>query len=161
MSRKDGKVCIWIGGAGRRKTVGTVTTWGSTTRKVLPLRDHLIAEKITCVVTQATGGWKPFYSLLEDRAGAQVMLVKARHVKALPGCKTDVSDATWLAQLLSRGGLFVPLHQSGNCGISHAPARRSSGNGAGKSVQRLEQLPEQSGIKPSAVATEIVGVPGG
>jgi transposase len=54
--------------------------------------------------------WKPFYYLLED-AGFEVMLVNARHVKNLPGRKTDVADATWLAQLGAHGlvrGSFVP-----------------------------------------------------
>ena len=55
--------------------------------------------------------WKPFYYLLEDLPGVQVMLVNARHVKNLPGRKTDVADATWLAQLGAHGlvaGSFVP-----------------------------------------------------
>ena len=54
--------------------------------------------------------WKPFYYLLED-AGFEVMLVNARQVKNLPGRKSDVSDATWLAQLGAHGlvrGSFVP-----------------------------------------------------
>ena len=57
VSKMDAKVCIRIAGAGRRKTVETVTTWGSTTRQVLALRDHLTAEKITCVVMEATGDY--------------------------------------------------------------------------------------------------------
>ena len=70
---------------GRRKTVETVTTWGSMTNQILALREHLVAEQVTCVVMEATGDyWKPFYYLLED-AGFEVMLVNARHVKNLPG----------------------------------------------------------------------------
>ena len=61
---------------------------------------------------EATGDyWKPFYYLLEDLPGVQVLLVNARHVKNLPGRKTDVADATWLAQLGAHGlvaGSFVP-----------------------------------------------------
>jgi len=55
--------------------------------------------------------WKPFYYLLEDLSGVEVMLVNARHVKNLPGRKTDVADATWLASLGAHGlvrGSFVP-----------------------------------------------------
>ena len=67
------------------------------TSQILALRDHLIAERITCAVMEATGDyWKPFYYLLED-AGFDVLLVNSRHVKYLPGRKTDVADATWLA----------------------------------------------------------------
>jgi len=77
------------------RTQETVTTWGSTTNRILGLREHLIAERVTCAVMEATGDyWKPFYYLLED-AGLEVVLVNARHVKNLPGRKTDVSDATW------------------------------------------------------------------
>jgi len=81
------------------------------TSQILALRDHLIAERITCAVMEATSDyWKPFYYLLED-AGFDVLLVNARHVKNLPGRKTDVADATWLAQLGAHGlvrASFVP-----------------------------------------------------
>jgi transposase len=111
ISKRDAKVCVRVAGAGRRKTVETVTTWGSMTSQILALREHLIAERITCAVMEATGDyWKPFYYLLED-AGFDVLLVNARHVKNLPGRKTDVSDATRLAQLDAHGlvrGAFVP-----------------------------------------------------
>jgi transposase len=92
VSKKDAKVCVRVAGAGRRKTTETVTTWGSTTNQVLALREHLIAQRVTCAVMEATGDyWKPFYYLLED-AGFEVMLVNARHVKNLPGRKSDVSE---------------------------------------------------------------------
>jgi transposase len=111
ISKKDAKVCVRVAGAGRRKTVETVTTWGSMTRQILALRDHLAAEQVTCVVMEATGDyWKPFYYLLED-AGFELMLVNARQVKNLPGRKSDRSDAAWLAQLGAHGlvrGSFVP-----------------------------------------------------
>jgi hypothetical protein len=67
ISKKDAKVCVRVAGAGRRKTVETVTTWGSTTNQILALRDHLAAEQVSCVVMEATSDyWKPFYYLLED-----------------------------------------------------------------------------------------------
>jgi transposase len=106
-------------GGGRRKTVETVRTWGSTTNAVLALREHLINEQVTLVVMEATGDyWKPFYYLLED-ADFEVMLVNARQVKNLPGRKSDVSDAAWLAQLGAHGlvrGSFVPRPRSDSCG---------------------------------------------
>ena len=112
ISKKDAKVCVRINGAGRRKTSEAVTTFGATTRQIIALRDHLAAQQVTCVVLEATGDyWKPFYYLLEDLPGVEVMLVNARHVKNLPGRKTDVADATWLAQLGAHGlvrGSFVP-----------------------------------------------------
>jgi len=69
------------------KTVETVTTCGSMTNQVMALREHLIAEQVTCAVMEATGDyWKPFDYLLED-AGFEVMLVNARHVKNLPAAR--------------------------------------------------------------------------
>ena len=112
IAKRDAKVCIRLAGSGRRRTVETVTTWGATTRQILALREHLVAERVTCIVMEATSDyWKPFYYLLEDLVGVEVMLVNARHVKNLPGRKTDVADATWLAQLGAHGlvrGSFVP-----------------------------------------------------
>jgi transposase len=86
-----------------RSGPGIGPTWGSTTNQVLALRDHLVTARVTCAVMEATSDyWKPFYYLLED-AGFELMLVNARHVKNLPGRKSDVSDATWLAQLGAHG----------------------------------------------------------
>ena len=91
ISKKDAKVCVRINGAGRRKTSETVTTFGATTRQIMSLRDHLAAQQVTCVVMEATSDyWKPFYYLLEDLPGVEVMLVNARHVKNLPGRNTDL-----------------------------------------------------------------------
>ncbi len=163
VSKKDAKVCVRVAGAGRRKTVETVTTWSSMTSGVLALRDHLAAERVTCVVMEATGDyWKPFYYLLEDLPGVEVMLVNARHVKNLPGRKTDVNDATWLAQLGAHGlvrGSFVPpepIRQLRDL----TRARTGITRERGREVQRLEKLLEDAGIKLSAVASDIVGVSG-
>ena len=162
ISKKDAKVCVRIAGAGRRKTVETVTTWSSMTNQILALRDHLIAEQVTCAVMEATGDyWKPFYYLLED-AGFEVVLVNARHVKNLPGRKTDVSDATWLAQLGAHGlvrGSFVPpepIRQLRDL----TRARTAITRERGREAQRLEKLLEDAGIKLSAVASDVLGVSG-
>ena len=56
ISKKDAKVCVRVAGPGRRKTVETVTTWSSMTSQILALREHLIAERITCAVMEATIG---------------------------------------------------------------------------------------------------------
>lgn len=75
MSKRDAKVCVRVAGKGRRATQQTVTTWGATTNDVLGLREHLIAERVTLAVMEATGDyWKPFYYLLEE-AGFEVVLV--------------------------------------------------------------------------------------
>ena len=148
ISKKDAKVCVRLAGAGRGKTTETVTTWGSTTSQVLALRDHLVAARVTCAVLEATGDyWKPFYYLLED-AGFELMLVNARQVKNLPGRKSDVSDATWLAQLGAHGlvrGSFVPpepIRQLRDL----TRARTAITRERGRETQRLEKLLEDAGI---------------
>jgi transposase len=163
ISKKDAKVCVRIAGAGRRKTVEAVTTWGSMTSQILALRDHLAAQQVTCVVMEATSDyWKPFYYLLEDLPGVEVLLVNARHVKTLPGRKTDVADATWLAQLGAHGlvrGSFVPpaeIRQLRDLTRTRTAVTRERA----REAQRLEKLLEDAGIKLSAVASDILGVSG-
>ena len=163
ISKKDAKVCVRLAGSGRRKTVETVTTWGATTRQILALREHLVGERVTCVVMEATSDyWKPFYYLLEDLCDVEVMLVNARHVKNLPGRKTDVADATWLAQLGAHGlvrGSFVPpapVRQLRDLTRTRTAVTRERG----REIQRLEKVLEDAGIKLSSVASDITGVSG-
>ena len=162
VSKRDAKVCVRVAGRGRRKTVETVQTWASTTNAILRLREHLIAEQVTLVVMEATGDyWKPFYYLLED-AGFEVMLVNARQVKNLPGRKSDVSDATWLAQLGAHGlvrGSFVPPAPIREL-RDLTRARTMMTRERGREIQRLEKLLEDAGIKLSSVASDITGVSG-
>jgi len=162
VSKRDAKVCVRIAGAGRAGATSTVTTWGSVTNQVLALREHLIGEQVTLVVMEATGDyWKPFYYLLED-AGFEVLLVNARHVKNLPGRKTDVSDAAWLAQLGAHGlvrGSFVPpepVRQLRDLTRTRTTIVRERA----REIQRLEKLLEDAGIKLSSVASDISGVSG-
>jgi len=64
ISKKDAKVGVRIQASGGKRTVSTVTTWGSMTNQVLALREHLLAEQVTCVVMEATGDyWRPFCQL--------------------------------------------------------------------------------------------------
>jgi transposase len=162
ISKRDAKVCVRVPGSGRRKAEETVTTWLSVTNQVLALREHLIAERVTLVVMEATGDyWKPFYYLLED-GPFEVMLVNARHAKNLPGRKTDVSDAAWLAQLgahgLVRGSLVPPepVRQLRDLTRTRTAVTRERT----REVQRLEKLLEDAGMKLSSVATDIIGVSG-
>jgi len=162
VSKRDAKVCVRVAGAGRRKTVETVRTWGATTNQVLALRDHLVAEQVSLVVMEATSDyWKPFYYLLED-AGFELMLVNARHVKNMPGRKTDVTDAAWLAQLGAHGlvrASFVPpgpIRELRDLTRARVMLTRERG----REIQRLEKLLEDAGIKLSSVATDITGVSG-
>lgn len=87
-----------------------MTTCGATTKQILQLREVLEREHVTTVVMEPTSDyWKPFYYLLEETL--PVMLVNAKAARNIPGRKTDVSDAAWLAQLGAHGLLrasFVP-----------------------------------------------------
>jgi len=160
VSKRDAKVCVRVAGVGRAGATSTVTTWGAVTNRVLALREHLIAAQVTLVVMEATGDyWKPFYYLLED-GPFEVMLVNARHVKNLPGRKTDVSDAAWLAQLGAHGlvrGSFVPpepIRQLRDLTRTRTTLVRERA----REIQRLEKLLEDAGIKLSSVASDITGV---
>lgn len=161
VSKKDAKVCIRVQGQGRRGTSTTVSTWGSTTGEILALREHLIAEQVSCVVIESTSDyWKPFYYLLED--GLDVMLVNAKAARNVPGRKTDVSDAAWLADLGAHGLLrasFVPPEPI-RVLRDLTRARTTITRARTKEIQRLEKLLEDTGIKLSAVISEIVGVSG-
>jgi transposase len=107
-SKKDAKVCVRVQGEGRRRASSTVTTWGATTSQILALREHLIAAQVTCVVIESTSDyWKPFYYLLDDEL--DLMLVNASRVRNVPGRKTDVSDAAWLADLGAHGLVTASL----------------------------------------------------
>ena len=161
ISKKDAKCCVRIQGSGSRRTTSTVTTWGAMTNQILALREHLLEQKVTVVVMEATSDyWRPFYYLLEDHM--QVMLVNARDVKNVPGRKTDVSDATWLADLGAHGlvrASFVPPAPIREL-RELTRTRTTTTQERTREIQRLEKLLEDAGIKLSSVATDITGVSG-
>jgi transposase len=160
-SKKDAKVSVRIQGQGRRAKSETVTTWGATTNQILALREHLVAAKVTCVVIESTSDyWKPFYYLLDEEL--DVILVNAKSVRSLPGRKTDVSDAAWLADLGAHGlvrASFVPpppIRALRDLTRTRTVITRERT----REVQRLEKLLEDAGIKLSSVASDITGVSG-
>jgi transposase len=92
--------------------VSRVRQFGTFTASLRELRDWLISEGVTQVAMEATGVyWKPVWHVIEAATGLELMLVNAHAVKNMPGRKTDVADAVWLAQLCECGLLrpsFVP-----------------------------------------------------
>ena len=159
VSKKDAKVCVRVQGQGRRGTSTTVSTWGSMTGEVLALREHLIAEQVSCVVIESTSDyWKPFYYLLEE--ALDVMLVNAKAARNVPGRKTDVSDAAWLADLGAHGLIGASFVPPAPIRVLRdlTRARTTITRARTKEIQRLEKLLEDAGIKLSAVASNIVGV---
>ena len=162
LSKADAKVCVRVVEPGTRRARETITTWSSMTVNVLALREHLIAERVSCVVMEATGDyWKPFYYVLED-GPFEVKLVNAHEAKNVPGRKTDVSDAAWLARLGAHGlvrASFVPpepIRQLRDLTRTRTAITRERT----REAQRLEKVLEDAGIKLSVVASEITGASG-
>lgn len=162
LSKKDAKVCLRVVPPGRARAVSEVSTWSSMPADVLALREYLIEQRVTCAVMEATGDyWKPFYYVLED-AGFEVMLVNAHDAKNVPGRKTDVSDAVWLAQLGAHGLLrasFVPpapIRALRDLTRTRTAITRERV----REVQRLEKVLEDAGIRLSVVVSDITGTTG-
>ncbi|MFA3843372.1 IS110 family transposase [Streptomyces aureus] len=160
ISKRDAKVCVRTPSPRRKGTfTNQTTTFATTTNAILDLREHLLGAEVTLVVIEATGDyWKPFYYLLAEELN--VVLVNARQVKNLPGRKTDVSDAAWLAQLGSHGlvrASFVPPQPVREL-RDLTRARTQLTRERAQVVQRLEKLLEDAGIKLSAVVSDLMGV---
>src|ERR1044071_2095332 len=99
--KKTAVACLVAPGT-RGEPVRQVRTFATMTADLLALGDWLAANGVTHVALESTGVyWKPFWNLLEDRFA--LLLVNAQHVKQVPGRKTDVTDAEWLADLLRHG----------------------------------------------------------
>lgn len=161
ISKRDAKVCVRTPGPRSNTFQKQLSVHGAMHHDVQALGDHLLVEQVTLVVMEATGDyWKPFLYGLEDKLN--VMLVNARHAKNLPGRKTDVSDAQWLAELAAHGlvrGSFIlpwPIRQLRDLTRQRTllTAERS------RETQRLEKLIESTGIKYSSIATRTLGVSG-
>ena len=114
----------------RAKRSELCAEFSTMTAELLALRDWLLGLGVTHVAMEATGVyWKPVYYLLED--DFELLLVNARHVKQVPGHKTDVSDAAWLCQLAQAGLLrssceLRAAHADPCASQPHAIARRRS-----------------------------------
>jgi transposase len=159
ISKRDAKVCLRVPGKRAGTYTSTVTTWGATTSQILELRDFLEHEHVTTVVMEATSDyWKPFFYILEETL--PVILVNAKAARNIPGRKTDVSDAAWLAQLGAHGLLrasFVPPEPIREL-RDLTRARSIATRDRTREIQRLEKFLEGSGIKLSSVVSELTGV---
>jgi transposase len=139
-----------------------VRTFGTMTRHLVALREWLRQAEVTHVAMESTGVfWKPVYNVLEGHF-AQVVLVNAQHVKNVPGRKTDVGDAEWIAQLLQCGLLrasFVPAR--GLRELRELTRHRTQLTQQQAAVaNRIHKVLEDANIKLAAVATDILGVSG-
>jgi transposase len=139
-----------------------VRTFKTTTTELLALSDWLAAEKCTHIAMEATGVyWKPVWHILSD-ADFSLVLANAAHVKNVPGRKTDVNDATWLADLLAHGlirGSFVPDQQTQEMrGLLRT--RKQLTRERSRHVQRLQKTLEDANIKLDSEISDIMGLSG-
>src|SRR3990172_2897840 len=152
--------CVRVPGLGGRREQH-VEEFKTTVAGLLTLRDWLTAHRVSAVAMEATGVyWKPVWAILEDEFDC--LLVNARHVKQVPGRKTDVSDAAWLCQLLEAGLLrrsFVPPKPIR--ALRNVTRYRKAQIGERqREANRLHKILEDTGIKLDCVASDILGVSG-
>lgn len=138
-----------------------ICTFGTMTHDLLALSDWLREAEVTHVAMESTGVyWKPVYNLLE--AEFEVLLVNAKHIKQVPGRKTDVKDAQWIAELLQHGLLkasFIPpapqraLRDLVRYRIQLTQERT-------REVNRIQKVLEDANLKLGSVASNVLGVSG-
>ena len=143
------------------ETERAIRTFGTMTGDLLELADWLAAAGCTHVAMESTGVyWKPIWNLLEETF--ELLLVNPRHIKAVPGRKTDVADAEWIADLLRHGllqGSYVPdrpqreLRELTRYRSALVRERTAEAN-------RLQKTLEGANVKLAAVATDILGKSG-
>ena len=138
-----------------------VREFKTTVGGLLVLHDWLTAHGVTHVAMEATGVyWKPVWAILED--DFECILVNARHVKNVPGRKTDVKDAEWLCQLLEAGLLrasFVPPKPIRTL-RNLTRYRKTQIADRQREANRLHKILEDTGIKLGCVASDILGKSG-
>ena len=144
-----------------KKAKNEVRSFGTTTSALLELSDWLSAHDVRHVVMESTGVyWKPVWHMLA--ADFELLLANASHVKSVPGRKTDVKDAQWLADLLAHGlveGSFVPDAPIGEL-RDLVRTRKQVVRERGRHVQRLQKVLEDANIKLSSYISDITGVSG-
>jgi transposase len=139
-----------------------VRTFETTTKGLLTLADWLAAERCTHVAMEATGVyWKPVWHILSDD-DFELLLANAKHVKNVPGRKTDVNDATWLADLLAHGLIRASFVPDAATAVLRDLLRTRKQLVREKSshVQRLQKTLEDANIKLDSEISDIIGVTG-
>lgn len=134
-------------------------TFGTMTADLLALSDWLKSQGVTHVAMESTGVyWKPIYNLLEG--DFELLVVNAQHMKAVPGRKTDIADAQWIADLLRHGLLrasFVPPQPQRE--LRELTRHRSNLVGKrARASNELQKVLESANIKLASVASDVTGV---
>ncbi len=135
--------------------------WGTMTRDILMMADWMASQGVTHVAMESTGVyWKPIYNILEGRF--TVLLVNARHLKQVPGRKSDIRDCQWIAQLLQHGllkGSFIPPRPQREL-RDLTRHRTQLVEEKTRTSNRIEKVLEDANIKLGSVASEVMGVSG-
>ena len=143
--------------------VGTgVKTFKTTTQELMTLSDWLSAEGVTHIAMEATGVyWKPVWHILAD-GEFELVLANAAHVKNVPGRKTDVNDAMWLADLIAHGLIrasFVPGEPTQQMRDLLRTRKQFVRERSGH-TQRIQKTLEDANIKLDSVISDIAGLSG-
>jgi len=161
--KKTVVACVRMPGSGRQTRVSEVRTFGTFEHQLVELREWLIECGVIEVAMEATGVyWKPVWHVLDDGQRFQLLLVNPAHIKNVPGRKTDVNDATWIAQLLECGllrGSFVPPVEIREL-REVTRYRRQLTEERARETQRLQKVLEDANVKLSSVASDVLGVTG-
>ena len=139
-----------------------IRTYGTTTQELELLKQRLKEEDITHIAMESTGiFWKPVYNILEDEQW-ELLLVNARHMKNVPGRKTDVQDCEWICKLLRAGllrGSFIPpkyIQQLRSLTRYQKTLQHQIQN----EKNRVHKLLQQCNIKITQVLSDVFGVAG-
>ena len=144
------------------KAVRTCRTYDTTTDGLRSLLAWLTEQRCTHVAMEATGVyWKPVWNILSD-GDFELLVANAAHIKNVPGRKTDVNDAMWIANLLACGlirGSFVPCEAIQQL-RTLLRARKQLTREQTSHIQRIQKTLEEASIKLDTVISEILGVSG-
>ena len=136
-----------------------IRDFGATTRELLDMADWLKKSGCEMIAMESTASyWKPLYNILET-CELQVMVVNARHMKAVPGRKTDIKDAEWIADLLQHGLLtasYIPDRDQREL-RELIRYRKSLVGERNRELNRLQKMLEGANIKLSGTITDING----
>ncbi|WP_067929711.1 IS110 family transposase [Alicyclobacillus shizuokensis] len=139
-----------------------IHTFGTMTEDLQAMCQWIRQHGCTHVAMESTGVyWKPIYNLLEDQ-GLEILVVNAQHIKQVPGRKTDVKDAEWIAQLLQHGllkGSYIPSREQREL-RELIRYRKSLIRERANEVNRLQKVLEGANIKLASVASDVLGVSG-
>jgi transposase len=136
-------------------------TFGTTTAELVALSDWLTAHGCTHIAMESTGVyWKPIWQVLEGRF--ELVLANARHIRAIPGRKSDVNDATWIADLLGHGlirGSFVPPAPVQEL-RDLTRTRKQLVREIAQHTLRIQKTLEHANLKLTGLLSNILGVSG-